>query len=204
MAKFEPRDVIRHIDDKGEYARYRIQMVLEEQGVYKVQRLDTKRIQEIPISKEDSYVSTESPTDSFVYQEGQVLLKKDGSPRIGVIFAITPLDEDDLTEYEIAMYEPSGQFCQTAVYQQKELSSSFEIRNFEWVIKNGDPRKAVRLSLDRTLESLQKRVEKIASIQDKLIYFETEMDKDAEEEKEEEASEVQSEEADVQEEKSAS
>ena len=67
--------------------------------------------------KEEDYMPTNPPDDAFIYQVGQILLKKEGTPRVGTIQEITPSAEEHLTEYEIALYTPKGQYIQTALYQ---------------------------------------------------------------------------------------
>lgn len=180
MTRFKAGDVFCHINDTNENVKYCVHFINDERGFYKVQRLDTKSIEEIPISREDNYVATESPTDSYVYQLGQVLLKKQGTPRIGVIFDIVPSPEDKLNEYEIALYDPKGNYVQTALYRQEEVLEDFEIRNFRWVVEHGDPKGAIQRRLEKLIEAHREKIVRYNTILKNLVYFETEMEKNGE------------------------
>ena len=182
MNKFTRSEYICQTRDKDACIKYLVIAVDEEQEMYRVKRQGSNHIKEIPFRKEEDYMSTNPPDDAFIYEVGQILLKKEGTPRVGTIQEITPSAEEHLTEYEIALYTPKGQYIQTALYQQKEVEEGFEIRNLRWVVEHGNPREYVEKTLNEQIGALEREIEQKRAVRDSLVYFETEMEKSADEE----------------------
>lgn len=180
MRKFKTNRYVCQIKDKNALVKFLIIAIDEDGQVYRTQRQDSKKqLVEIPFKKEDEYMSTTPPKGAFVYEVGQILLKKEGTARAGVIQEVTPLSEESLTEYEIALFTPKGQYIQTAIYSQKEVEEAFEIRNLRWVVEHGNPREYIEKTLNEQITTLQAEIDQKEAVRDRLVYFETEMEKSA-------------------------
>lgn len=180
--EFRVNDVVRHRDGGP---TYRIHAITD--TGYKATCLDNRlrrdSIVVLPFSIDQKYIIVEPPENEFLFYPGQVLLKKQGTPRIGLITSIEPGVDRAHNRYEIVSFDPQGKHIGTSSMDQKDLRVAYEIRNLKWIVLYGDPRAIVRKSLEKDRDELQKRVEQIEEMLDNLTYFEAEL-KNEQEEKE--------------------
>lgn len=163
---FKVGDVIQH-PAGGAY--FRIVLVDEAQNAYKVLRLDNHQITLIGIDK--GYILVEDPPEETYYTTGQVLLKKEGPPRIGLVCKTTPGGDADHHTYLVVIYTNKGELVQAQVLTQREIKKEFEISNFKWVVMYGDPRKIVRKALTAQIGKYKKQLEEHEALLESLTYY---------------------------------
>jgi hypothetical protein len=159
-------DVIQH---PAGGAKYRIVLIEEDQNAYKVLRLDNHQITLIGIDK--GYVLTDPPKETF-YQPGQVLLKREGPPRIGLVCRTIPGADRERHRYDVFIFTPQGELSiKYTALTEKEILKEFEISNFKWIVLYGDPRKIVRKALEKRAEKLQAELDEQWTLLSSLTYY---------------------------------
>lgn len=171
--KFKVGDVIKRIN--GE-TKFRIHAIFQSPSRYKLRRLDMGTVSDLPEMLEDDYELTDPPDDETRFNVGQVLLKKCGSPRIGLITAIRPGADEAHHEYDVMLLTPKGEVAQVVTCYQKELLADFELRNFKWIVLHGNPKKIVGKVLEKTIRQLDEERSKYNDILEALVYVEKEME----------------------------
>ena len=163
---FQVGDVIQH--PMGG-AKFRIVLVDQDQNAYKVLRTDNHQITLIGIDK--GYVLTEAPEETF-YQPGQVLLKKEGPPRIGLVCRTIPGGDKERHRYDVCIVTPQGELqIKSTELTETEIQKEFEISNFKWIVLYGDPRKIVRKALTKRVEKLENELNEQKTLLGSLVYY---------------------------------
>jgi len=167
---FKVGSVIQH---KMGGALFRINAVLEEPSRYKLVRLDNKIISELFEVDEEKYQVVETPEGETYYKVGQVLLRKQGPPRIGLICKVQPGVDGIRHEYDLLLFSPQGeQILQLKDVSEKEVLQEFEVDNFKWIVMYGDPKHIVRKSLAALAKRLETELSKATALLGSLTYYE--------------------------------
>jgi len=167
---FKVGDVISKIE--GSVAVFSVVAIFEDPPRYKLTRLDNRVISELSFEEEHKYRVAEMPNNLTYYKPGQVLLKKQGAPRIGLICKTTIGADGSHHLYDIAVFTAQGEQVQRMNdYTQKEVLEQFEIDNFRWIVLYGDPKRIIQKALQERIDRLQQELEDHTGWLDSLTYF---------------------------------
>jgi len=166
---FKVGDVISRVEGGAVFS---VVAVLEKPSRYKVTRLDNGTTSDLSFEDENKYKMVEMPNNLTFYRPGQVLLKKQGSPRIGLVVKTTIGADGQRHLYDITLFTPQGEQVQRlSDCSQKEVLEQFEIDNFKWVVMHGDPKRVVQKALQARIGRLQKELDDHTGWLNSLTYF---------------------------------
>ena len=167
---FKVGDVISKTE--GSVAVFSVVAIFKDPFRYKLTRLDNGVISELPFGEEYKYKVAEMPNNLTYYRPGQVLLKKQGAPQIGLVCKTTIGADGVRHQYDIAIFTPQGEQVQRINdCSQKEVLEQFEIDNFKWVIMYGDPKRIIQKALQTRINRLQRELNDHTEWLNSLTYF---------------------------------